>query len=110
MLELDCKKYMLLTTTDIIQGKDKIEYIGIVTAENIVGVNVVRDLFASVTDFFGGRSVTLERALKEAREECLKELEQRAKEKGANAVIGISVETQISNMVTVTAVGTMVRF
>lgn len=101
---------MLVSTTDFIQGREKLEYIGIVTAENVVGVNVVRDIFASITDFFGGRSTTLERALKEAREECLKELEERAREKGADAVIGVSVETQISNMVTVTAVGTMVKF
>lgn len=101
---------MIITTTDIIQGRERLEYRGIVTAETVVGVNVVRDLFASVTDFFGGRSGTLEKALREARENCLRELEERAKEQGADGVIGISIETQISNMVTVTASGTMVKF
>lgn len=100
----------LLSTTDFIQGIEKLEYIGIVTAENIVGVNVVRDFLAGFRDFFGGRSATLERALKEAREECLKELEERARERGADAVIGVSIETQISQMVTVTACGTMVKY
>jgi uncharacterized protein YbjQ (UPF0145 family) len=93
-----------------LQGKENLEYIGIVTAENIVGVNVVRDFFAGFTDFFGGRSVTLERAVKEAREECLKELEERGVALGAQAIIGISIETQISNMVTITASGTAVKF
>ena len=101
---------ILLSTTDFIQGRDKLGYLGIVTAENVLGVNVVRDLFASFRDFFGGRSATLERALKDAREECLKELEERAHAHGADAVIGITVETQIAEMVTVTAVGTMVKF
>lgn len=104
------KNKMLITTTDIIQGKESLNYIGIVTAENIIGVNVVRDIFANITDFFGGRSATLENALKEAREGCLKELEERAAEVGADAVIGVSIETQISNMVTVTASGTAVKF
>jgi uncharacterized protein YbjQ (UPF0145 family) len=103
-------KKILITTTDIIQGKDNLEYMGIVTAENVVGVNVVKDFFASVTDIFGGRSRTLEKALKDAREECLKELEERAVEKGASGIVGVSIETQISNMVTVTASGTMVKF
>lgn len=101
---------MIITTTDYLQGHEKLNYAGIVTAETVVGVNVVRDIFASITDFFGGRSATLETALKDARESCLKELEQRAKELGADALIGVSVETQISNMVTVTAVGTAVKF
>jgi uncharacterized protein YbjQ (UPF0145 family) len=101
---------MIKTTTDYLQGHDKLTYVGIVTSETIVGVNVVRDIFASITDFFGGRSSTLETALKEARESCLKELEERAKTLGSDALIGISIETQISNMVTVTAVGTAVKF
>ena len=101
---------MIVTTTDYLQGHENLKYEGIVTAETVVGVNVVRDIFASITDVFGGRSGTLEKALREAREECLKELEQRAKEKGADAVIGVSIETQISNMVTVTASGTIVKF
>jgi uncharacterized protein YbjQ (UPF0145 family) len=103
-------KKILITTTDIIQGKNNLEYIGIVTAENVVGVNIVRDFFAGITDLIGGRSRTLEKALKEAREECLKELEERAIEAGADGVVGVSIETQISNMVTVTASGTMVKF
>ena len=104
------KNKILITTTDVLQGKENLNYLGIVTAENIVGVNVVRDMFASVTDFFGGRSATLENALKEAREGRLKELQDRAEEIGADAVIGVSIETQISNMVTVTASGTAVKF
>lgn len=103
-------KKILITTTDIIQGKNNLEYIGIVTAENVVGVNIVRDFFAGITDLIGGRSRTLEKALKGAREECLNELEERAIEAGADGVVGVSIETQISNMVTVTASGTMVKF
>jgi uncharacterized protein YbjQ (UPF0145 family) len=101
---------MIITTTDYLHGYEKLNYQGIVTAETVVGVNVVRDFFASITDFIGGRSTTLENALRQAREECLKELENRAREKGADALIGISIETQISNMVTVTASGTIVKF
>ena len=41
--------------------------VGVVSAESVHGINVVRDFFTGVRDFFGGRSQTLERALKEAR-------------------------------------------
>jgi len=107
---METNNNFLLTTTDIIQGKDNITYMGIVTSENVVGVNAVRDMVASLTDFWGGRSSTLEGVLNKARTECLKELEERARGFGAHAVIGVSIETQIANMITVTASGTMVKF
>jgi uncharacterized protein YbjQ (UPF0145 family) len=103
-------KKIILTTSDVIQGKDKLEYVQIITSETVVGVNFVRDFFAGITDILGGRSKTLENALKDAREECLRELEERGRELDCDAIVGVSIETQISNMVTVTACGTAVRF
>ena len=57
---------MLLTTTPSFQGKDIIEYKGIVTGEAIMGANLVRDLFASITDIVGGRSGAYEAKLSDA--------------------------------------------
>lgn len=71
------------------------EYKGIVSSEVIVGVNLVKDFFASITDIFGGRSGTYENELIRAREEALKELQNRAALIGANAVVGIDIDYEV---------------
>ena len=48
-----------------------------------MGANIVRDFFASVTDVIGGRSAAYEGKLKDARDEAMREIEER----GAEAVI-----------------------
>lgn len=56
---------MIISTTHTIEGRQITAYLDIVSAESVQGVNVIRDMFAGMRDFFGGRSQTLERALKE---------------------------------------------
>lgn len=45
---------MILTTTNSIEGCTIKEYKGIVTGETIIGANFIKDLKASITDFFWG--------------------------------------------------------
>lgn len=59
---------MLLSTTPTIEGRRILEYKGVVTGETIVGANVLKDFMASLSDFFGGRSGTYEKVLREAKE------------------------------------------
>ena len=47
---------MIITTRKSIEGQTIHEYRGIVVGEAIVGPNIVRDFFASITDVIGGRS------------------------------------------------------
>jgi uncharacterized protein YbjQ (UPF0145 family) len=81
---------MIVTTTQSIQGHNIREYKGIVSGEVIFGLNFVKDLFASVRDFVGGRSNTYEEAMIEGRLTAQREMEQRAAQMGANAVVGVS--------------------
>lgn len=81
---------MIVTTTQSIQGHTIREYKGIVSGEVIFGLNFVKDLFASVRDFVGGRSNTYEEAMIEGRLTAQREMEQRAAQMGANAVVGVS--------------------
>ena len=83
---------MILTTTPSVEGKEIMEYKGIVFGEVISGINFIKDFTAGLSNIFGGRSATYENELLEAREKALQELEERAREKGANAVVGIDVE------------------
>jgi len=45
---------VILTTTPNVEGKRILEYKGVVHGEAIVGANFIRDLMASVRDFFRG--------------------------------------------------------
>lgn len=103
---------MLLTTTPNIEGKRIIRYCGIIAGEAILGANLFKDLFAGIRDLVGGRSGTYEKELQRAREIALEELEQRARDMGANAVIGIDIDYEImgkeNGMLMVSASGTAV--
>ncbi|WP_040225528.1 YbjQ family protein [Bhargavaea cecembensis] len=101
---------MLVTTTNTLQGKTVETYHGIVVGEAIMGANIVRDLFASVTDVIGGRSSAYESKLAEARDIALREMEDRAKRLGANAIIGVDLdfETIREGMLMCIATGTAV--
>jgi uncharacterized protein YbjQ (UPF0145 family) len=104
---------MIISTTNNIEGRKVVEYLGIVTGEAILGANIFKDLFAGIRDIVGGRSATYERELSIARQTALEELEQRASERGANAVIGVDLDYEVmgsaNGMLMVSASGTAVR-
>ncbi|MBO4827284.1 MAG: heavy metal-binding domain-containing protein [Prevotella sp.] len=83
---------MLLTTTPTIEGTPIKEYKGVVTGETIVGANIWKDIKASIRDIVGGRSASYERVLRQAKETSMKEMEERALEMGANAIVGIDLD------------------
>ena len=103
---------MIVTTTSYIEGKKVEEYKGIVFGEVITGVNVLKDFAAGMRNFFGGRSQSYENELTAAREESLREMEEREAQKGANAVIGVDIDYEVlgadNGMLMVTASGTAV--
>lgn len=86
---------MILTTTPSIEGKRIKKYLGVVNGEAILGANVFRDLFASIRDIVGGRSAAYEKELTKAREIAFGELEERAQQLGANAVVGIDLDYEV---------------
>ena len=100
---------MITTTTPSIEGRKIMAYHGIVTGEAIMGANIVRDLFAQVTDIIGGRSGAYEQKLGEGRETAIREMQERARAMGANAVVGVDLDYEvIGQMLMVSASGTAV--
>jgi len=103
---------MILTTTPSVDGHRITEYFGVIAGEAIMGANIVRDIFASITDIIGGRSGSYEEKLQEAREIALKELAEKAENLGANAVVGIDLDYEVigqhGSMLMVSASGTAV--
>lgn len=83
---------MILTTTPTIEGQTIREYKGLVTGETIIGANFWKDIKASIRDIVGGRSGSYERVLREAKETSLREMEDRARAMGANAIVGIDID------------------
>ena len=80
------------------------------SGEAIIGANIFRDFFASITDLVGGRSNAYEEVLRKAKDAALQEMAEHAKELGANAVLSIDLdyETIGGSMLMVTASGTAV--
>lgn len=104
---------MLITTTNTIEGHRIITYFGIVSGETIIGANIVKDFFASITDIVGGRAGRYEQVLREAKEIALKEMSEQAARLGANAVIAVDLDYETigdsGSMMMVSASGTAVR-
>lgn len=101
-----------MTTTSTLQDRQITQYLGVVSSEVIIGANFIKDIAASLTDFFGGRSTTYENTLKQAKDAVMQEIMNDAARMGANAIIGIDLDYETigsGNMLMVTAAGTAVK-
>ncbi|WP_411816851.1 heavy metal-binding domain-containing protein [Hyphococcus sp. DH-69] len=104
---------MIVTTTDGVPGREVASSVGVVAGEAILGVNIFRDLFAGITDILGGRSGGYQKALREARDHAMRDMEEEASRLGADAVVGVdidyeAVDTQKGAMLMVSCNGTAV--
>jgi len=105
---------ILLTTAISAPGFDKYDVCGVVTSECAFGMNIVRDAFTSFTDVLGGRSKSTERVLRDASLATLRELEGRARELEADAVINVrfhfnEMSGKGKSMVFLVVTGTAIR-
>jgi uncharacterized protein YbjQ (UPF0145 family) len=96
-----------------VDGKRVTKYCGIVAGKAILGANVFKDLFAGIRDLVGGRSATYEKELQRARDIALAELQDRARDLGANAIVGVDLDYEVlgqnNGMLMVSASGTAVH-
>ena len=102
---------MLIVTTDGIEGRKVVEYLGIVSGDAIVGANVFRDVFARVRDVVGGRAGGYEKALRGAKEYAIEDMVREAEAAGADAVLAVDLDYEVvgESMLMVSANGTAVR-
>ncbi|HHI03595.1 MAG: hypothetical protein DRP51_06905 [Candidatus Zixiibacteriota bacterium] len=107
---------MLITTTPNLEGKNITRYHGLVSGEAILGANIFKDIFASITDIVGGRSGSYERELRQAKDIAIKEMTQQAEAHGANAIVGVDLDYETisaggrGGMLMVSASGTAVNY
>jgi uncharacterized protein YbjQ (UPF0145 family) len=102
---------MLVTTTPGIEGRPVTEYLSIVTAQGVLGVNAFKDVSAGMRNIFGGRARSYENELASGVSDALAEMEKQAAKLGADAVVGVDVDYESvgSNMLMVSASGTAVK-
>jgi uncharacterized protein YbjQ (UPF0145 family) len=102
---------MIITTTPSVEGRRVASYLGIVVGESILGTNIFRDIFAGLRDIVGGRSGAYEEKMREAREIALREMEDYARQLGADAVLSVDIDYEVigQDMLMVSASGTAVK-
>jgi uncharacterized protein YbjQ (UPF0145 family) len=106
---------MLILTTPTIEGKKIIKYYGLVTGDSLLGANLYKDMFSGVRDVVGGRTSKYEEELTNARKLALESMQEKAAQKGANAIIGTRVSYHnlggtMGNTIMVTVFGTAVNY
>jgi uncharacterized protein YbjQ (UPF0145 family) len=105
---------MILSTTSALEGKQVVQYLGLVAGEAILGANIFRDFFAGIRDIVGGRAAAYEQELHQAKQIAIQEMMEQAMQLGANAIIGIDLDYETlgqqsgGNMLMVAASGTAV--
>ena len=101
----------LISTTTLLDGYNIEKYLGIVNTNIVIGTNFFSDFAASFTDVFGGNSETYQRKMDAMYQEAKKELIDKVKNLGGNAIIGFRTDfDEISgkgkSMFMLSAVGT----
>ena len=103
---------IIATTPEVAEGR-VVQTLGVVTGEAIIGAHIFRDFFAGITNIIGGRAGGYEKALREARDIALHEMELEAKSRGADAIVGVDLDYETlgveNGMLMVTACGTAVK-
>lgn len=102
---------MTISTTPTLQGREIRQYLGVVTGEAIMGANVFKDFFASITDIVGGRSAAYERELQKARTIAIDEMVEETRGLGGDAIVGVDLDYEVirEGMLMVAVSGTAVK-
>ncbi len=102
---------MIVVTTPGVEGRVVREYLGVVCAQSVLGVNAFKDVAAGMRNVFGGRSKAYENELSSGVAAVLEELEEQAAKVGADGVLGVDIDYESvgNNMLMISASGTAVR-
>jgi Uncharacterized conserved protein len=104
-------KDILVITTSSTEGLPIVKYLKPVAAHIVAGTNLFNDLFADITDVFGGRSQTYQKQLSSLYAEAIEHIKLSAHELGGNCVLGLKIDIdEIAGkgkaMFMITAIGT----
>lgn len=102
---------MIVTTTESVEGRQIVAYLGVVSGEAVYGANVFRDFFASIRDVIGGRAGGYEKVLKDGKKVAVEDMIEEARALGADAIVGVDIDYENigQSMLMVSANGTAVK-
>ena len=109
---------IVVATTPNLEGHHIEEYVSVINAQVVLGVDAWRDMMGSIRSWWGGRAKGLEKELQAGFNLALDDLKKEAILVGANAVIGIEFDGGMEvagdvgsndKMMVVTATGTAVK-
>ncbi len=86
---------MLLSTTPWIEGKKVVKHFGLVKGNTIRARHVGRDIMAGLKNIVGGEITDYTKMMAESREQSIDRMVEQAKERGANAIVGINFSTSM---------------
>jgi len=109
------EKYNSIILTTEMYIKEDIERIELISSECIYGINIIKDFFSGIRNIVGGNVKSLEKSLKDAKNEVMEDLKNQAYNLGGDAVIGVRIEHTYNNagggsIMSVFATGTVVKF
>lgn len=88
-------KEIIISTTNKIPGKQVKEILGIVRGNTVRARNIGRDIGASLKNIIGGEVKSYSQMTSQARDESFNRMINEAKEKGADAIIGMRFMTSM---------------
>jgi uncharacterized protein YbjQ (UPF0145 family) len=101
---------MIIVTTEFVPGKEVKEYKGFVKGSTVQSKHIGKDLLAGLRTIVGGEIKEYTEMMEEARKLAIGKMVKDAEAKGANAIIGIRLETSsvMANASELIAYGTAV--
>lgn len=86
---------MIIVTTEEIPGKKIVEVLGVSRGSTVRARNVGSDIFAGLKNLVGGEISEYTKLQADAREEAMKRMQADAEKMGANAVVGMRINTSM---------------
>lgn len=84
---------MIISNTEIIPGRNIVEFYGVVTGNTVRAKHVGRDIMAGLKNIVGGELKGYTELLQDSRKEATERMVQQAESMGANAVVNIRFAT-----------------
>ena len=86
---------MILVTTETVSGYSITETLGTVIGNTIRARHIGKDISAALRSIVGGEIKEYTGMLSESREQSIQRMKERAKELGANGIVGVRFQTSM---------------
>ena len=86
---------MIIATTETVPGKTVVEVLGVAKGNTIRARHIGKDILAGLKTLVGGEIEEYTKLIAEAREQAIDRMVERAKEMGANAIVGMRITTSV---------------